>query len=85
MINVVINLVQSFNLADGIANSLDVKLQAAKNALAVSNANDVTTACNQIGAFIAAVQSQSGKMLTVDQANQLIAAANQVKAVLGCP
>jgi hypothetical protein len=34
--------------------------------------------------FISHVQSQSGKGLTVSQANQLIKAAKQVQAVLGC-
>jgi hypothetical protein len=80
-----INVVQGFNLNQGIANSLDVKLQAAENALGAMKANDITTACNQIGAFINAVQAQSGNMLTVDQANQLISLANQIKTLLGCP
>jgi len=34
--------------------------------------------------FIGHVQSQTGKGLTASQANQLIAAAQQIKAVLGC-
>jgi len=36
-------------------------------------------------AFINEVQAQSGKALSVDQANQLLAAAIQIEAVLGCP
>ena len=78
-----IGLVQSFNLQPpGIANSLISKLQ---NALTSVNAGNITDACNQLGAFINEVRAQSGKALTVAQANQLIAAANQIKAVLGCP
>lgn len=41
-------------------------------------------ACNKLSAFINNVQAQSGKAITVDQANQLIAAANQIRASLGC-
>ena len=84
LINNLIALVQSFDLAHGTANSLDVKLQAAQNALAALKANDDRTACNQIGAFIAEVQAQSGNKLTVDQANQLIAHVNIITTNLGC-
>jgi len=38
-----------------------------------------------IGAFINEVLAQSGKALTTAQANQLIAAANRMKATVGCP
>jgi len=56
-----------------------------KNALSQINAGNNTAACNQLNAFIKQVQAQSGKQLTVGQANQLIASANQIKAALGCP
>jgi acyl-CoA reductase-like NAD-dependent aldehyde dehydrogenase len=74
--------VQSFNLQEGIANSLVAKLQ---NALDAISAGNEMAGCNQLGAFINEVQAQAGKKVTVEQANQLIAAANQIKAVLGCP
>jgi hypothetical protein len=45
----------------------------------------MVTACNQINAFINYVMAQSGKQITVAQANQLIAAGLQIKATLGCP
>lgn len=78
-----IDTVNSFNIQPaGVANSLNAKLQ---NAIAAANAGDLTTACSQLNAFINQVQAQSGNKLTVAQANQLIASANQVKAVLGCP
>jgi hypothetical protein len=38
-----------------------------------------------MNAFIDEVMAQSGKKLTVDQANQLIAQANAIKTSLGCP
>ena len=78
-------LVQSFNLKQGITNSLDVKLQNVQAALAATKAGDTITACNLMGAFINEVQAQSGKAITVQQAAQLIQAANDIRASLGCP
>ena len=43
-----------------------------------------TTACSNLTDFIGFVQSHTGKGLTSSQATQLIAAAKQVQAVLGC-
>ncbi len=83
--NDLISLVQSLNLQQGISNSLDVKLANVENALNAMHAGDVTTACNSLSAFISEVQAQSGAALTAAQANQLIAAANQIKVALGCP
>ncbi len=77
-------LVQSFNLQQAIENSLDAKLQNVQDALAAAKAGDQASACGLLDAFIAAVQAQAGKALTVDQANQLVAAATNIKAVLGC-
>lgn len=79
-----INQVTSFNLKQGIQNSLDSKLQSVQASLADVNVGHITDACNQMAAFINETEAQSGKALTVDQANQLIAAANQIQAVLGC-
>jgi hypothetical protein len=45
----------------------------------------LATACGLLNAFITEVQAQSGKKITAAQASQLIAAATQIKAVLGCP
>jgi hypothetical protein len=78
-------LVQSFNLKQGIVNSLDSKLQNISAALAAANAGNKVTACSKFDAFINEVQAQSGKALTIGQANQLIAAATQIKTILGCP
>lgn len=79
-----IALVNSFNLRQGIENSLDAKLRNVIDALAAANGGDVVAACGKLGSFINEVKAQSGKALTMAQANQLIAAANRVKASLGC-
>ncbi len=76
-----IDLVNSFNLRHGIENSLDAKLRIL---LGAAGAGNVTTACNLLGAFINEVQAQSGKAIATAQAIQLIAAANQARAALGC-
>jgi hypothetical protein len=96
-----ITLVQSFNLAQGITNSLDAKLQNVLDAfnavnagadastgaanLLTPNAENRADACHQLAAFVNSAAAQSGKQLTVAQANQLIAKATQIRAVLGCP
>jgi probable HAF family extracellular repeat protein len=73
------NLVQSFNLPFGIANSLLVKLQAAEAA------GPGSAGCADLSAFISEVQAQSGKKLTTAQATQLIPDASQIKVALDCP
>ena len=51
--------------------------------IAVQNGN-YAIVCGQLGAFINETRAQSGKKLTVAQANTLIAAAQQIRAVIGC-
>ena len=50
--------------------------------------NDVTTgqpgACGVLADFMSEVKAQSGKKLTVAQANSLLAVAARIRAVLGC-
>jgi len=75
-------LVSSFGLDHGTENSLLTKLG---NALAAINGGNVGSACAHLSSFINEVQAQTGKKITAAQAAQLIAAANQIKAVLGCP
>ena len=79
-----IAMVKSFNIKQGIENSLDAKLQNALDALKAASAGNMSTACSKLDAFINEVLAQSGKALSTAQANQLIIAANQVKASLGC-
>jgi hypothetical protein len=76
-----ITTVNSFHLSNSLQTTLDNKLQ---DVLTAINAGQTATACSELTDFIGHVQSQSGKGLTVSQANQLIAAAKQVQAVLGC-
>lgn len=69
---------QSFNLPFGTENSLLAKLHAA------TAAGPGSAACSDFNDFIAEVQAQSGKKLTVTQANQLITTATQVEVAQGC-
>ncbi len=80
-INNLITTVNSFHLSKSLQTSLDNKLQ---DVLTAVNAGQTATACSDLTDFISHVQSQSGKGLTVSQANQLIKAAKQIQAVLGC-
>jgi hypothetical protein len=80
-----VSLVESLNLHQGIENSLDAKLDAAESALAAAQGGNIVTACNLMDAFINEVMAQAGKKISVSQASQLIQAANDIKAVLGCP
>ena len=79
-----VTLVESFNLRQGIENSLDAKLGAAQSALAAAQGGNLAAACNQMDAFINEVRAQAGRSLTVTQAGQLIAAATNIRSVLGC-
>jgi hypothetical protein len=73
--------VNSFHLAMSLQTALDAKLNAALKAV---NAGQTATACSDLSDFIGQVQAKIGKGITQSQANQLIAAAKQVQAVLGC-
>lgn len=75
-----IALLNSFNLGPP-AQSLLNKLLGIQNKIANAQLNSV---CNDLSAFIAEVTAQSGKSLTINQANQLISGANQLRMSLGC-
>ena len=79
-----VRVVKSYNLKAGVENSLDAKLQNALKAYQAAVAKDKLTACNYMVAFSNEVIAQKGKALTQTQANQLVAAASQIKLVLGC-
>lgn len=81
-INDLIVAVQNMNLAQGIMNSLDAKLQNSIAALNAENAGYREDAINKLQAFVSATQAQSGNKLTIEQANQLIAVANRIIATL---
>ena len=74
-----INLKDSMNLPQGTANSLDAKLQAALDSI---NSGQNRAAQNQLSAFINEVNAQTGKKITLAQAAQLTAAANDLISAL---
>jgi hypothetical protein len=77
-------LIQSLNLSSGIANSLDVKLQNALQALADSRAGNVVSACNRLDAFMNEVAAQSANALTTQQSSQLTQLAQDIQTALSC-
>jgi len=81
-VNDLIAVVNSFELPHGIKTSLVAKLKDALSGLATA---DTATACDALMSFSNECSAQSGKTLTEEQAAQLINAATQVRAVLGCP
>jgi hypothetical protein len=76
-----INLVNSFHLTKSLQTALDNKLQ---DVLTAINSGQTATACSELTDFIGFVQSHTGKGISTSQASQLIAAAKQIQAVLGC-
>ena len=76
--------VQTLNLAGGIANSLDAKLQNVLAALDDASAGNHASVCNRMGAFLNEVRAQTGTNLSDAQAAQLTAMAAQIRGVLGC-
>lgn len=72
------------NLQNGIENSLDSKLDAALAALQDANVSNDGAACNSLAAFVSAVEAQRNKKISNAQANQLIAAAQEIRSMLGC-
>lgn len=75
-------LVGSYNLQQGIANSLDAKLQNALDALNAANAGQRQDAANKLMAFLNAVEAQRGKELNNAQADALVSMAMRIVAVL---
>ena len=76
-----IDLIQGLGLPNGLETSLLAKLENAQKSLDKGNTR---AACSQIAAFANEVAAQDGKGLTSGQAEQLLAAAAEVRAALGC-
>jgi hypothetical protein len=78
--------VQAVNAKQGVADSLDAKLQNVLAALSSAKAGDKASACNKLDSFINEVRAQTGpgKSLTQADGDQLIAEAQRIKAVIGC-
>ena len=72
----------SFNLKQGINNSLDAKLGNVLAALDAANAGNRQDAGNKLQAFINEVLAQRGNELTTAQADQLIDLAQRILAAL---
>lgn len=73
-----IDLVETFNLQQGIENNLDAKLDAAVDALSDLNVQNNVAAINALQAFTNAVEAQRDVKITSIQANKLIAVALQI-------
>jgi len=73
-----IDLTQSFNLQQGIENSLDAKLDAVVDTLNDLNQNNDVAALNSLQAFINAVNAQRGNQITDAQADILIQEAQEI-------
>jgi len=80
-ISSLISTISGMGLPKGTTTSLNAKLNAA---LADIAANDLAGACSSLSALINETNAQSGKKLTVAQANVIIAMAIQLKGQLGC-
>ena len=78
LVNDLIADVIVLNLNTGIQNSLDSKLKAVLNALEDINNNNDQAAIKVLQAFINSVQAQSGKKISVADADALIAAAQAI-------
>jgi parallel beta-helix repeat protein len=78
MISALTNAIKSFNLQQGIANSLDSKLENAQAALTAANAGLREDAINKLEAFKAACEAQRDKFLTSEQADALIRDADYI-------
>jgi hypothetical protein len=76
-----IGIIGQMNLPKGTTTSLDAKLNAV---LADIAANDLAGACSSLTALINEANAQSGKKLTVAQANEIITLAMQLQGQLGC-
>jgi len=76
--------IQTINLRSGISNSLDSKLQAAASALGDINENNDVAACDSLGAFIIAVDAQSGKQISTEDALELVGSAENILFLLDC-
>lgn len=77
-----INTTQAMNLKQGIENSLDVKLQAAQDALNAQDHGLHQTAVNKLEAFINEVEAQRGKAISNNQANELHTFATNIIKII---
>jgi hypothetical protein len=74
-------LLESLGLPPGLAKRLQKKLA---RALAALTSDNTARACRSLRRFLKRIATQRGKKLTVAQAQQLSAAASDLRASLGC-
>ena len=72
----------SFNLQQGLSNSLAAKLRAAGDALDAANAGRRQDVANRLQAFLNEVEATRGKAVTIVQADTLAGLAGRIIAVL---
>ncbi len=80
-IDALINLVNILSISPPTQQAFLAKLAAARTSVVEG---DIPGACSKIQDFINLVNAQTGKGVTATDAARLIAAANQIRATLGC-
>jgi probable HAF family extracellular repeat protein len=76
-----VDMILSFNLHHGTQTSLVSKLN---DALSAIESQDTPRACGDLAALIHEANAQSGKHLTIAQADAIRDAALQIRSQLGC-
>lgn len=85
MIAALVENVMTININQGISNSLDGKLSSALEAMDDANESNDVSAINRMQAFINAVEAQRGNQITEADADNLIAAAQEIITELSTP
>lgn len=78
LMNELIERVLALNLSNGIANSLDAKLDAVVRALDGINDKNDLVAINALRAFISEVEAQRDKFISVEDADEMTAMAQVI-------
>ncbi|MBA1445161.1 MAG: LamG domain-containing protein [Chromatiales bacterium] len=78
MLTDVVESIVTLNIQEGLANSLDAKLDSAIGALDDVNTDNDVSAVNRLYALISAIEAQRGKKITDTDADLLIAATHAV-------
>ena len=73
--------VAGLDLKEGTETSVQAKLSAALDAL---NAHDVVDACGSLGALINQINAQTGKKISLSDAQALLATVQRIRSAAGC-
>jgi len=76
-----IDIIEGMGLHHGIENSLVVKLE---HALSDVLAGDDAGACDHLSSFVNQVEAQSGKKISIAEAEELLDRAASIQSLLGC-